>query len=317
MPPDNSDQPPQATPSALKGDDFARRVAKARHDLRNPVAHILGFSEMLGEKAREHGYNYIKGRLELIDRAAAEMIEAINGCLDPKKIQAGESDVAALGEKLRRLATRIASVTDALSRKPLVRKDEVFSSDLARIAGAARQVQELSGTALAVLLGGAPDSTSAVSSQAAPASPPPSRPIAGTVLVVDDELEYRNALGAWLTQQGYAVQLAASGREALAALRRVPADMVLLDLAMPEMDGAETLKAIRADAVLRQMSVVVLGSAGEAEGLAQCLRLGADDFLQKPIHPALLAARVESCLARKRLREQVQDFEQRLRAGRQ
>ena len=66
------------------------------------------------EKARAHGYNYLKGRIELIERLGNEMVEQINQCLDPQKIEAGQSDLDGLRSLLRQRAAKVASVTDTL-----------------------------------------------------------------------------------------------------------------------------------------------------------------------------------------------------------
>ncbi len=148
--------PPPPNPAPPEDSEWVRRVAKARHDLRNPVAHILGFSELLIEKARDQGYNFLKARIELVQRLGNELVEQINRGLDPVTLQAGLSEIRALQQLLQKHSAKIASLTDTLRRKRLVRQDEVLSGDLERIGGAARRLQELSASALAFLLVGDP-----------------------------------------------------------------------------------------------------------------------------------------------------------------
>ena len=79
------------------------------------------------------------------------------------------------------------------------------------------------------------------------------------ILVVDDQQEIRDVTEAVLSQGGYEISTASSGDEALGHLARAPCDLVLLDINMPEMDGWETLRVLRADEQLSDLAVVMLG----------------------------------------------------------
>ncbi|MDH5507537.1 MAG: response regulator, partial [Anaerolineae bacterium] len=80
----------------------------------------------------------------------------------------------------------------------------------------------------------------------------------------------------------------------------------MLDLIMPEMDGYEVLKHFQKDARLRAIPVIVISTLDDVDSIANCIDLGADDYLPKPFNPALLKARVDASLAKKRLYEQEQ-----------
>jgi DNA-binding NtrC family response regulator len=100
------------------------------------------------------------------------------------------------------------------------------------------------------------------------------------VLVVDDEAGFRKVLGALLEQAGFAVTVAASGEEALEAVRRQDPDVVLSDLKMPGMDGLELLGALRGD--FPEIPVVLLTAHGSIEAAVEAMKKGAYDFLSKP-----------------------------------
>jgi DNA-binding response OmpR family regulator len=72
---------------------------------------------------------------------------------------------------------------------------------------------------------------------------------------------------------------------------------------MPEMDGLQTLAAIKADNKLRDIPVLIISAVGEVEGVARCIELGAEDYLRKPFNSTILRARVSACLEKKRLRD--------------
>ena len=131
---------------------------------------------------------------------------------------------------------------------------------------------------------------------------PPSAP-AGDLLVVDDNRVNRLLLGRALEQLGHTVTFAENGREALAALGRRRADLILLDIEMPEMDGYQVLAALAADPRLRDVPVVMMSSVEEVDSVARCIEMGAEDYLFKPVNPVLLRARVSASLEKKRLRD--------------
>jgi serine phosphatase RsbU (regulator of sigma subunit) len=129
---------------------------------------------------------------------------------------------------------------------------------------------------------------------------------AARLLVVDDQELNRDMLSRRLAQQGYRVDMAESGEQALAMLGTDPYDLVLLDIMMPLMDGYEVLSRIKRDAALRDIPVVMVSAVGETESVVKCLELGADDYLTKPFNALVLRARVNASLAKKWLHDREQ-----------
>ena len=128
----------------------------------------------------------------------------------------------------------------------------------------------------------------------------------GRILVVDDTPFNRQLLARLLGGLGHEPVEAADGRQALARLRdadQPPIDVILLDIVMPEMDGYEVLAALRDDAALRHIPVIVITGVDELDSVVRCLEMGAADYLPKTVDPAILKARIASSLARKRLHD--------------
>jgi CheY-like chemotaxis protein len=125
----------------------------------------------------------------------------------------------------------------------------------------------------------------------------------GRVLVVDDERLNRMLLRRALEAQGHVVDEAENGRVALDRLGAAPADVVLLDIVMPVLDGYATLAAIKADPALAHVPVIIISGVDELASVVRCIEMGAADYLPKPFQPAILRARLESSLAAKRLRD--------------
>ncbi|WP_439815637.1 response regulator [Zavarzinia sp. CC-PAN008] len=113
------------------------------------------------------------------------------------------------------------------------------------------------------------------------------------LLVVDDEAPIRRLLRTSLGPQGYAVAEAADATAALAAIAGEAPDIILLDLGLPDMDGLDLLRRIRAGS---RVPVVVLSARGEEKAKVAALDLGADDYVTKPFGMAELVARLRTAL---------------------
>ncbi|MBQ2871973.1 response regulator transcription factor [bacterium] len=118
----------------------------------------------------------------------------------------------------------------------------------------------------------------------------------GNILVVDDNPKY---IADALPMYGYDVEVATDGMQALKILQKNNKfDLILLDVMMPNMDGWQTLKAIRNDNKLKHISVIMLTAVNEESKQVSGLRAGADDYITKPFILPNLLARIEALLRR-------------------
>ncbi len=126
-------------------------------------------------------------------------------------------------------------------------------------------------------------------------SPPPG---SARLLVVDDDANNRIALARRLTQQGYEVETASDGPHALARIPDGRYDLVLLDQMMPGMDGIEVLRRLRQTYSQSELPVIMVTGVDESQTVVEALRLGANDYVVKPVDALVVAARIQSQLAR-------------------
>ena len=139
------------------------------------------------------------------------------------------------------------------------------------------------------------------------------------ILVIDDDRASRRMLSRALEEAGYKCRQSASGVEALEMLREEAPSLLLLDFNMPELNGAEVLKRLRADvnpAVAELPTIMLTGYGGE-ESEVLCLEAGANDFVTKPINLAVLRARIDTQLRLQSLRRQLQQQNRELEAWRE
>ena len=126
----------------------------------------------------------------------------------------------------------------------------------------------------------------------------------GHLLVVDDNKVNRILLARGLESQGHRVETAENGKKALEKIRSASFDLVLLDIEMPEMDGYQVLEICLQDPELRDIPIIMTSSLDEIDSVVKCVELGAEDYLNKPVNPVLLRARVNASLEKKRLRDE-------------
>src|SRR5688500_1704555 len=116
-----------------------------------------------------------------------------------------------------------------------------------------------------------------------------------TILVADDEKNIVQLVRLYLSTEGYAVESAADGVSALDAFQRLRPALVILDVMLPQLDGWDVLRRIRAES---RTPVIMLSARTEDVDKVVGLELGADDYVTKPFNPKELTARVRAILRR-------------------
>ena len=122
------------------------------------------------------------------------------------------------------------------------------------------------------------------------------------LLMIEDDTRLANMVGEYLRQSGYGFTHAADGMSGLATLQVSPADLVILDLMLPDMDGLEVCRRIKAQSTTSGMqphtAVLMLTAKGDPMDRIVGLEIGADDYLPKPFEPRELLARIRAVLRR-------------------
>jgi class 3 adenylate cyclase len=134
----------------------------------------------------------------------------------------------------------------------------------------------------------------------------------GSLLVVDDDAMNRDMLSRRLARQGYTVAVAEAGEQALKMIEGQKFDLVLLDIMMPGVSGLQVLEILRRRHSMADLPVIMATAKDESSDIVEALKLGANDYVTKPLDFPVVLARTESQLALKRAREEIQRLAARL-----
>jgi diguanylate cyclase (GGDEF)-like protein/PAS domain S-box-containing protein len=133
-------------------------------------------------------------------------------------------------------------------------------------------------------------------------------PAKGTILIVDDTPENLHLLSTTLVEHGYKVRGVVNGTMAIRVARSVLPDLILLDILMPDMDGYEVCRVLKADAQTREIPVIFLTALMEVLDKVKAFAVGGVDYIIKPFHLAEVLARIETHLALQAARNQVREL---------
>jgi DNA-binding NtrC family response regulator len=130
------------------------------------------------------------------------------------------------------------------------------------------------------------------------------------IMIAEDDPTVGESIRLLLKKRGYSIHLASNGKEALQHFRQGSVDLVITDLVMPKMDGIELLEAVKK--LRPETEVIVISAQGTIEKAVQAMKLGAFDFIEKPINPRVISLVVERALEKRTLILQNQDLRSKL-----
>jgi len=136
--------------------------------------------------------------------------------------------------------------------------------------------------------------------------------IGGTVMIVDDEPENLRALATLLSQQSYTVRSFTKGKAALKSVQTDPPDLILIDIRMPDMDGFEVCKHLKAGASTKDIPVLFLSAIDAPGDKVRAFDLGVEDYIVKPFQSEEVLARINTQLTVSRYRRELEDINRRL-----
>src|SRR5712672_2827606 len=124
------------------------------------------------------------------------------------------------------------------------------------------------------------------------------------ILIIDDAPANIQTLSSILKERGYNINIATNGRQGLEVLERIRPDLILLDIMMPEMDGFDTCRRIKASTAWREIPIIFITAKTDTADIVRGFELGAVDYVGKPFNAHELTARVRTHLTIDRLNKE-------------
>lgn len=264
------------------------------HDLRTPMNHVIGYSELLMEEAEDLHLATAVELLQQVRMVGKQIITRLNDVFSNRTLPT-HIPLNGARDEFRGMVESISVLTAQV--RDIIPED--LHSDLTKIeaagSGFLKLVEKFSAP---------PEDEEPTMYPAVRAYTPRVTPnLPGNLLIVDDNPDNREVLKHLLTRQGHTIGVAENGKVGLEMMRKSDWDLVLLDIMMPVMDGFETLQEIKNDEKLRHIPVIIVSALDEIQSVVRCIETGAEDYLTKPFDPTILRARINASLERHRLRE--------------
>ncbi len=128
------------------------------------------------------------------------------------------------------------------------------------------------------------------------------------IYVIDDKLENIKLLGTLLIENKYEPMVFLSAKDALESIREIKPELILLDIMMPEMDGYEMCKVLKAEDLFKDIPVIFLTGKTDTDDLVKGFDVGAADYVKKPFESAELLARIKTHIGFKKAREKIKNL---------
>jgi sigma-B regulation protein RsbU (phosphoserine phosphatase) len=303
-------------------------LSHLRHELRTPINAIIGYSEMLMEEITEINQNVeYFDELEQIRACGTQLLVSINTFLNPAIPINSQLDLQEiitnpiLKTELEKSTKLVINHCQQLIS--LVEPD--YIKDLEKINNAANKLLIEIDNLIKIPSQTIDDNSSEIpenisseidiivdtANLLAMELEQPLKTDNYKILIVDDNASNRELLSRQVETQGYQATTAADGKQAIAMIQTGAYDLILLDIIMPEINGYQVLKWIRASS-WRHIPTIMISALDEIDSVIKCIEMGAADYLAKPFNPTLLKARLGACLEQKRLRDQESSYLEQL-----
>jgi class 3 adenylate cyclase/CheY-like chemotaxis protein len=257
-----------------------------RHDMRTPIHQILGYAEMLEEDAIASGQTGWAEDLGKIQAATRRLLGMVDGLPERLLPEPGETAFDGSGEAP---SARPAPVEEAAATERRHSAAAAGPPPPAAVPLAEQSPAEVTGPIRRGDLDIAPTE---------PVEP-------AHLLVVDDNAENREMLSRRLRGHGFTIAVAESGPEALRLLEEIPFDLVLLDVVMPGMSGLDVLRDLRPRHAAADLPVIMATARDDSNDVVTALRLGANDYVTKPLDFPVVLARVATQLTLSRAKARI------------
>lgn len=281
--------------------------SKIRHDLRTLLNHIVGYSDILREDAHEAGHPELTDIFTKLFKLAGTLRDPLDNLYKDEVPEEAAYGIL----KAEILSSLFDVVSLSHSAKRISNRDskKEFIGDIDKMLESANNIVDIveeSSNSRKLSEKGSEESGRETDLRRwkNPTAQLDLSPIQGRILITDDDEINRHIMTRQLERQGHTVVTVDNGKEALALIKRVPFDVIILDVMMPDMNGFQVLEQIKDDERLRDIPVIVISALEDSLAMARCISMGAEDYLPREYDPIILRARISSILEKAKLRKQ-------------
>ncbi len=306
-------------------------INKIRHDLTNPINAIIGYSELLIDIMDDKELKNVKDDVNSMVKSGQTLLFDVKNIFSLKEIDDdGWEKIFTSSDfqyTLRISLTTIIGLSEfLLDDKPYVKSKDCNEIDqiMFKIIQASKtmlklinDLNEFKAMTIDELMqryghNGDDDEINSIVFTAGSQHGKEDR--TGTVLIVDDEPSNLEILSKNLINSNHEVFMASSALEAEALLQaNKDIDVIFLDLIMPDINGIECLKKLKSNADTFSIPVIMLSALDEIDAIVDCINIGAEDFLMKPVNRVLLIARLNNALEKKYYRDKELKYQEKIK----
>ena len=293
-------------------------LGKARHNLKNPINAILGYSEMLIEDCEDLKIDHLIPDLEKIYNSGKDILKIIEDNFVDEKLNSKNSSISNIAKNtqisIRTPLNAIIGYSEMIIEDLESAHYKSFEPDLTKIIKSSNALEKeinniINFNNLAYEVDESADSELRLVKDVLASIDPVEKTrntkrILGKILAVDDNSNNTDILKKRLEKSGHRVKTANDGKKALSILLEDSNyDLILLDIVMPKMNGYDLLKFLKNDNRFYMIPVIMISSMDDIDSIYRCIELGADDYVTKPFDKSILDVRIISCIERKHLRD--------------
>ncbi len=293
--------------------------AHLRHEIRSALNAIIGYSDVLHGEAQDEDQQELLAGFKRLHKGGQRLLNIANALLEASRLETGtlvlslDGLVSKLRQQMQAPAAELLAFSEQLLKRSLELKRETAAADLRKVRSAVEKLLMLLERGLNAAPPSAEFRPAATLLGKAATKDEPAKVERGTVLVADESESTRDILSRQLHRDGHTVFAARNGLLALQMVQNRTFNLILLSVMLPDANGYQVLERLKANDKWRDIPVIMLSTLDDQDGVARCLEMGAEDYLAKPFNPALLKARINACLEKKRLRDQERSYVEQLR----
>lgn len=296
---------------------------KFKHDLKNPMNAMIGYSEYIIEEIESDEYIIFINDINLINNSCKNINDKISESLDNYSLTNSSSEIN-IDEFQYNIRTSLCTVVGLIElvKEKLIdekrsKEDEFFECinniylSCKSMLGIIDNIQVYYKEKK--IINQKENISNKIKNYESNKSKIHTKQHSGNVLIIDDDVINSKLIKKILLKLNHSVEAINDGRKTIETIEKNNFDIILLDIIMPGINGIEVLQMIKQNPKFYDIPIIMLSALDDLDSIVDCINLGANDFITKPIDKVLLSARINNCLERKIYRDNEKKYLNRIK----